>query len=57
MKRVEREVEEGVGAEALRDTTPVVSPRLPKEPPFGNRACSSGKVNLLTVSSLAGGQI
>ena len=31
-----REVEEGVGAEALRDTTPVVSTRLPKQPPFGN---------------------
>lgn len=36
-ERVEREeVEEGVGAGALRDTTPVVSTRLPKQPPFGN---------------------
>lgn len=34
----EREIEaEGVGVEALRDTTPVASTRLPKEPPFGNR--------------------
>lgn len=30
------EVEEGVGAGALRDTTPVASTRLPKQPPFGN---------------------
>lgn len=46
---MEREAEEGVGVEALRDTTPVVNTRLPKEPPFGNRACSS-QVNLSTVS-------
>lgn len=47
----ERETEaEGVGVKALRDTTPVASTRLPKEPPFGNRASSSTGVNLSTVA-------
>lgn len=41
---------EGVGVKALRDTTPVASIRLPKEPPFGNRASSSTRVNLSTVA-------
>lgn len=47
----ERETEaEGVGVKALRDTTPVANTRLPKEPPFGNRASSSTGVNLSTVA-------
>jgi len=47
----ERETEaEGVGVKALRDTTPVASTRLPKEPPFGNRASSSTGVDLSTVA-------
>lgn len=38
----ERETEaEGVGVKTLRDTTPVASTWLPKEPPFGNRAFTS----------------
>lgn len=46
-----RETEaEGVGVKALRDTTPVASTRLPKEPPFGNRASSSTGVDLSTVA-------